>query len=142
GRRLIQAVRRVLDYEAFLSVWRIGDLLLERLLSTACGGHLQAEIAANPVLQMDHVIALLQIGEINIQQRTRSLRVARFQPARTLHFVAPKDFSIRHNHQTSRLRDKPAAERPDRCQNLLTRRIILETVLAANFLESLPLALV
>ena len=43
---------------------------------------------------MDDEIAFLQFGEINIERGTGGQRVRRFQPARTLDFVAPKDFGV------------------------------------------------
>ena len=43
---------------------------------------------------MHHVIAFLQIGEINVESGARGLRMRRFEPARALNFVAAKNFRI------------------------------------------------
>ena len=48
----------------------------EDLLASARRQNLQTEVATNSVLKMNHIIALLQIGEVNFQQRTSRLRVA------------------------------------------------------------------
>src|SRR2546430_7028660 len=46
--------------------------------------HLQSQIAANAVLQMDDVISFLQIGKIDVQCRAHRLRVRRFEATRSL----------------------------------------------------------
>ncbi len=58
------------------------------------GQDLQPEIAPDAVLEMNHEVALFQLGEINVQRRTRGLGVGRFEPARPLHFVTAKDFGV------------------------------------------------
>ena len=59
----------------------------------------QAEIIPDAVLQMDDQIAFLQIGEINVERGAGRQRVRRFQPARTLDFVAAKNLRIRDDDE-------------------------------------------
>ena len=60
----------------------------------ADGQNFQAEISPDAVLQMHDVVAFLQFREINVQRRTRGLRVRRFEPARTLDFVTAKNLRV------------------------------------------------
>ena len=59
-------------------------------------------VTPDAVLQMHDVIAFLQIGEIDVQQRTRGLRVRRFEPARTLHFVAAENLRVGDDDELAR----------------------------------------
>ena len=65
------------------------------------------------MLQVHHVIALLQFGEIDVQRRARGLRVRRFEPARPLHLVAAEDLRIGDHDQPGLVAEKAARERAD-----------------------------
>ena len=62
---------------------------------------------------MNDVVALLQVGEINVQRRARRLRVRRFEPARPLHLVAPKDFRVGDDDQLGLVAEKAAGQRAE-----------------------------
>ena len=48
---------------------------------------------------MHDIITLLQLGEINVQQRSRRQRMGRFEPAGTLNLVAAEDLGIGDDYQ-------------------------------------------
>ena len=54
----------------------------------------QPEKPADAVLKVDDEVAFLQFGEIDVERRTGGQRVRRFQPARSLNFVASKNFGV------------------------------------------------
>ena len=62
---------------------------------------------------MHDEIAFFQFGEINVQRGTRGLRVRRFEPARTLHFVAAKNFRIGDDDQLGFLVDEIRGQRAE-----------------------------
>ena len=100
---------------------------------------LQAQVASDAVLEMDDVIALLQFGKIDVQQRPARSRVRRFQPARALHFVTPKNLRVRDHDQFGRFKKKTARER---AQPDVQSAWISQAVFPPNFLETLPFAIV
>src|SRR5258708_27040048 len=59
---------------------------LFRSISAAARQRLQADVTANAMLEVHDVVALLQVGEVNVKQGAGSLGVARFQPPGTLDF--------------------------------------------------------
>ena len=67
---------------------------------------LQAQVASNAVLKMNDVIALLQFGKIDVQQRAAGLGVRRFEAARALHLVAAKNLRVGHHGQLGGLEKK------------------------------------
>src|SRR5204863_10142222 len=93
------------------------------------------------MLEMHHIVALLQFSKINVQQRTRGLRMRRLEPARTLHFVTAKDLGIGHNDEFGRLAKKPARQSPE-VQPRQKLRLFSKPIFGPNLLEALPLALV
>jgi hypothetical protein len=74
-RRLSRIVRGVFDDETFLAfpcswVGRIGGL------GAGAGGEdLEAEITSDPVLEMDNIIAVVEVSEIDIEGGASSLCV-------------------------------------------------------------------
>src|SRR5258706_9731863 len=93
------------------------------------------------MLEMHHVIALLQLCKINVQERTRSLGMRRFEPARALHFVTAENLGIGHDHQFGRLA-KEAAGQSAEMQFRQKLGLFSKPIFAPNLLEALPLALV
>ena len=77
GRRLRRIVGRIFDDETFLAGvgWACA---LSWFCSAANGQHLQTQVTANAVLQMDDVIAFFQVREVNIERRPGCLSVGRF----------------------------------------------------------------
>ena len=65
----------------------------------ARGQVLQAEETANAVLDVDDEVAFFQFGEINVERGAGGERMRRFQPARTLDFVAAKNFRVGDNDE-------------------------------------------
>ena len=111
-RRLIAGLAgRVFDDETFGFGLRLRIAGSNARLSPA--GIFQAEITPDAVLQMHDQIAFLQIGEINVQRGTRGQRVRRFEPARALDFVAPKNFRIGDDDQFRLVANKAAGERAE-----------------------------
>src|SRR5258708_37235528 len=86
---------------------------LFRSISAAARQRLQADVTANAMLEVHDVVALLQVGEVNVKQGAGSLGVARFQPPGTLDFVAAKDFGIGDYDQAGAVRNKTTAKRAD-----------------------------
>ena len=102
-----------------------------------------AEIPPNSVLQMHHIIAGLQIGEVDIERGLHRRAVPAFHAARPLHLVSAKHLRITHNDpapgaveesttqgaerdvQLAALRIKPVL-RPQLLQTLLFARIVAE----------------
>ena len=74
------------------------------------GQHLQTGIPADAMLQMDHIIAFLQIGKIDVQQRARGLGVRRFQSTRPLNFVTPENLRVRHDHEFALIVNEPTSQ--------------------------------
>ena len=138
-RGLLGIARRVLDHEAFLAAVRAGALAIKVAFARGDGQDLQTEIAPDAVLQVNHVIALLELREINVQRRARGLRVRRFEPARTLHLVTPEYFRVGHDDQFGFLVNKSATERAQMHQE---PGIAIKSVIFPDFLEPLPLAVV
>ena len=88
---------------------------------------------------MNHVIALLQFREIDVQQRPARLGVGRFEAAGALHLVAPKNLRVGHHHQFGRLEEKAPRQRAD--ANLQPAGVA-QPVFPPNLLEPLALAVV
>ena len=65
------------------------------------------------MLQMDDVIAFLQLGKVNVQYRTSRLRVGRLQSARALNFVAAEDLRVRDDDQFPFFINKTASQRAE-----------------------------
>ena len=105
-RRLVRLAWRVFDDEAFLLRVGRGRGLLQLLHAASDRHHPQAEVTADALLEVHDVIALLQVSEINLQQRTRRLRVRRLEPARTLHLVTPEDFRVRDDDELRRFAEE------------------------------------
>ncbi len=103
------AARRVFDDEAFEFGVRSAEL--RNLISWRCRQVFQAEKFSDAVLQMHDQIAFLQIREINVERGTCGQRVRRFQPARTLDFVAPENFRIGDDDQFGFVADETTCER-------------------------------
>ncbi len=111
GRRLRGVARRVFDDQAFLAGVGVRARPFGWLCAGAQGQHLQPDIPPNPVLQVDDVVALLQLREINVQGRTRRLRVRRFEAARALHLVTPKDLGVGDHDQPGLIAKEAAGQR-------------------------------
>ena len=73
----------------------------------------QAEKTADAVLQMHDQIAFFQIGEINVERGAGGQRVRRFQPARPLDFVTPKNFRVGDDDEFGLVANEAARERAD-----------------------------
>ena len=71
---------------------------------------LQPDIPPNPVLQVNDIVALLQLGEINVQGRTRRLRVRRLEAARPLHLVTPEDLGVGDDDQPGLVAEEAAGQ--------------------------------
>ena len=84
---------------------------------------------------MHDEIAFFQIGEINVQRGTRGLRVRRFQPARTLDFVAAKNFRVGDDDQFRLVTNKSARERAEMNLQAAVSSAI-ETVIRSRFPET------
>ena len=65
--------------------------------------------------------------------------MGRFEAARTLHFVTPKDFRVRHDRQFGRFAEETAREG---AEAHVERACFAQAVLAPDFLEALTFALV
>jgi hypothetical protein len=78
--------------------------------SPSCRKRLQAEITTDAMLQVDHVIALLQVGKVDLQCRTRRLGVRRFQAPGSRNAIAPKHLGVGDHHPPCVLADEPAAQ--------------------------------
>src|SRR5262249_31563837 len=98
-----------------------------------------SEIAANSMLQMHHVVAFFQFGEINIESGTRGQGVRRLQPAWTLHFVSAEDFGIGNHNQFRIIEQKAPAEIAD---GDARKRVERQLVFLPDFTEPLLLAVV
>src|ERR1043165_3793093 len=91
---------------------------------------------------MNDIIALLQISEIDVEQRTRGLRMFGLETARPLNLVAAKYFGIGQYDQTGTVRNKSTAQCAELRYQPIGRRKILEAVFFADFFEPLPFAFV
>ncbi len=131
-RRLRRIARRVFDDQAFLAALRRGGLpigLRSRRLRRhgfASRDNARCRVAVN------HVVALLQFREINVQRRARRLRVRRLEPARPLHLVAPENLRVGDDDQLGLVAKKAAGERAD-----VQRREPASRLYPTRFLSSL-----
>ena len=82
GGGLQRVGRRILDHQTLLTrrLRRYGSL--GRFGACPRREHLQPDIATDPVLQMNHIIAILKVGEVDVQRRARRLGMRRFEPPR------------------------------------------------------------
>ena len=112
-RRLIGIAGGVLDGETFLL--RAGGArgFLQRFQAAGDGHELQTAIASDAVLEMHDVIAVVEIGEVDVEQRARGLRVRRLEPARALDFVASEYFSIGDDDELRLFVEEAAGERTE-----------------------------
>ena len=62
---------------------------------------------------MDDEVAFLQFGEVNVECGAGGECVWRFQPARTLDFVASENFRVGDDNQPDLVAEKTAGERAD-----------------------------
>src|SRR5262245_28368073 len=87
---------------------------------------------------MNYVIAVFQLGEINVEGRTRRLRMRRFQPARTLHLVTAENLRVGDDNQLAFVIKKAA------CQSANVERGSFRTqaIFLPNLSESLAFAIV
>ena len=74
-RRLIQPARRVFDDQAFLTVGWILVRAFREPGAAAKRKDLQSQVTADPMLQMDHIVSVLQVREIDVQRGSGGLRV-------------------------------------------------------------------
>ena len=65
----------------------------------------------NAVLDMHDVIALLQIGEIDVEKRARGLGVRRLQTTRALDLVTAENLRVGDHHQICRFTAKAPRQR-------------------------------
>jgi len=111
GRLLAGLVRRIFKNQAFRAGARGHAGAVDRPGAGARRRNLQTEVAANAVLDVNHVVALLQLGEINVQRRPGRLGVGRLEPARPLHLVAAENLGVRDHRQPGVVAQKAAGER-------------------------------
>ena len=109
-RSLIGIIGRIFNSQTFLQPRISGLAFLERFLPGCGGQHGQAQIAPDAMVEMDHVIAFLQIRKIDIQQRARSLGVGRFESAWTLDFVTAENLRIGDDDQPGQFAEKAARQ--------------------------------
>src|SRR2546421_7245079 len=88
---------------------------------------------------MHHIIAFSKFTEIDVERGTRGRGVRRFHAARTLHFVAAKNFRIGHDDQLCGFVKKTAAQRSDKRLRLL---LSLKSIFAPNFSKPLFLTVI
>ncbi len=86
---------------------------LARLSSRSRRQIFQAEKSADAVLEVDDEVAFLQFGEINVERGTGGERVRRFQPARTLDFVAAKNLRVGDDDEFGVVAKETAGKRAD-----------------------------
>ncbi len=105
---------------------------------------MQAKISADAVLHVNDVIAVIEIGEVDVQGRAACLSVRGFQPARLLNFVSAENLGIGYYHQLFRLIDKAAMKNPEIDLELARARFgdWLQAVILLNFSEAPPLTVV
>ena len=136
-RRILRIARGVLDHNALVPT--VGRALFR----TGKWHRFHAEITPNSVLQMHHIIAGLQIGEVDIERRLHRRAVPAFHTARPLHFISAKHLRITHHDpapgaveesttqgaerdvQLAAFRFKPVL-RPQLLQTLLFARVVAE----------------
>ena len=157
-RRLRGIVRGVFDGETFLTAGAPGFLGL--LQPRALIENLQTKKSPDAVLDVDDVIAFLELGKINVEQRARGGGVRRLEPARALDFVAPENLRVGDDDEFGLLVDEAARERAEvgpksKVQGPRSKvvgalrlwtldfglwTVFREAEFAPDFLESLPLA--
>jgi len=76
----------------------------------AGGEQLQALEASDAVLEMHHVVAFLQLAEIDVHRRAGGECVRRFHASRPLDFVASEDLRVRHHHESGCLANETARQ--------------------------------
>src|SRR6185437_6690357 len=73
----------------------------------------QTQITTDAMLQMHDEIAVVQVGEINVECRARGLCMGRFLSAWSLDFVTAKNFRICDDDQFRFVANKAAGEGTD-----------------------------
>ena len=97
------ALRREADEQA--RVWYRGELDHEAFLArtsfdpagaAGVGGRQRLQTAEDPdaVLEMDDMIALLEIREVDLERGTHRLRMGRLEAPGALHLVSPEDLRV------------------------------------------------
>ena len=92
GRRIVGIACGILDHNALVPA------VIRALFRTGKRHYFHAEIPPNAVLHMHHIIALLQLGEVDVERGFHYRAVATFHSARTLHLVPAKHLRIAHHH--------------------------------------------
>ena len=137
GRRIVGIACGILDHNALVPA------VIRALFRTGKRHYFHAEIPPNAVLHMHHIIALLQLGEVDVERGFHYRAVATFHSARTLYLVPAKHLRIAHHHpapgtveespaqgaerdiQFAAFRFKPVL-RPQLLQPLLFARVVAE----------------
>ena len=65
------------------------------------------------MLEVDHVIAFFEFGEIDVERRTHCRGLRHLQPAWTLDFVSTEDFRVGDDDQFCFTENKTTAERAE-----------------------------
>ncbi len=105
---------------------------------------LQPHIPSDAVLEMNHQIAILQIGEVNLEGRPRRLGMGGLEPARALNLLASEHLGVGDHHDSSSFPEEPARERAHMQGrvDVGSRPGCAHTLFGPNLLESSALALV
>ena len=81
----------ILDHNALVSA------VIRALFRTGKRHYFHAEIPSDAVLHMHHIIALFQLGEVDVERGFHYRAGATFHSARPLHFVSAKYLRITHH---------------------------------------------
>ncbi len=100
---------RVFDDEAL----GLGRLMADYRwpIARSGGQSLQADKAADAILDVDDEVAFFQFGKINVEGGTGGEGVRRFHPPRPLDFIAPEYFCVRNDDDFGLVAKKTAGER-------------------------------
>ena len=102
-RLVVSGARGVFDHQAFLAATRGPRLSRWQGLETA--------VDPDAVLEMDDVVAQIELREIDLEGIAHRLRVVRLQPARARHLVPPVDLGIRDHHASGRFAEESPRKR-------------------------------
>src|SRR5205809_845631 len=94
GRGVFEIACGVFDDQAFLAALEGKAGFFARLRAAAGGEGQEPDIAADPVLDVDDVVPVCEIGKVYVQQRARGLGMGGLESAWALDLVAPKNFGV------------------------------------------------
>ena len=87
GCLIVAGARGVFDHQAFLTTARSAGLPRRQ--------RLEAPVNANAVLEVNHVVPEIEVGEIYLEGVAHRLRMMGLQAPRPRHFVAPVNLRVR-----------------------------------------------